>query len=99
MPAHDTPGVDILDPTIHPAATINPAPRLHGLEGTRLGLLDNSKERADVFLATLAERLGERYHLATVISRRKSTYSRVAPPSLIADLGETCDCVITAMGA
>jgi hypothetical protein len=76
-----------------------PAPRLSALRGKRVGFLDNSKEKADVFLATLAESLRQRFALAEVIQRRKPSYSRVAPPALIEELSKTCDCVITAMGA
>ncbi len=99
MSEHITDGVEIWDPTLRLEDAIPPAPRLRSLDGKVLGLLDNSKEKADIFLHTLAERIGERYQVATVIHRRKPTYSRTAPPSLIAELGETCDYVITAMGA
>ncbi len=94
-----THGVDILDPTIRTVEALRPAPRLSSLEGKSIGLLDNSKEKADVFLTALAERLGERFHVPTVMHRRKPAYSRIAPPPIIAELCETCDCVITAMGA
>ena len=33
------------------------------------------------------------------VARRKPTYSRVAPPALLAELRESCDAVVTAMGA
>jgi hypothetical protein len=91
--------IEILDPTIRSAAAVLPAPRLRSLDGKTIGLLDNSKEKADVFLATLAERLGQRFALANVVRRRKPTYSRVAPASLLAELCQTCDSVLTAMGA
>lgn len=99
MAEQPTPGIDILDPTIRGAERLAPAPRLISLAGKTLGLLDNSKEKADVFLGALAERLGQRFALAGVLQRRKPAYSRVAPGALLEELGETCDCVITAMGA
>jgi hypothetical protein len=99
MPQHTSDGVEILDPTIRAAGTVMPAPRLTSLRGKRVGFLDNSKEKADIFLATLAERLTERFTPTEVIHRRKPAYSRVAPPAIIEELGKTCDCVITAMGA
>lgn len=91
--------IEILDPTIRVVEALRLAPRLATLDGVTIGLLDNSKEKADVFLATLAERLGERFSIAAVMHRRKPTYSRVAPPSVVAELADACDCVITAMGA
>ena len=94
-----TAGVEILDPTIPAVATLSPAPRLQSLDGKTIGLLDNSKEKAGVFLTTLAERLGERFNVTAVLHRRKPTYSRTAPQAVLAELAEACDCVITAMGA
>jgi hypothetical protein len=99
MPEPSTGGVEILDPTVHAAGRIMPAPRLSTLRGKRVGFLDNSKEKADVFLGALAERLAQRYELAAVVQRRKPSYSRVAPPALLEELRQACDCVITAMGA
>jgi hypothetical protein len=99
MPESSTNGVEILDPTIRLAGAVIPAPRLSVLCHKRVGFLDNSKEKADIFLRALAERLAERFTLAEVLQRRKPSYSRVAPPALIEELSQTCDCVITAMGA
>jgi hypothetical protein len=99
MPQQTTAGIEILDPTIRVAGAVMPAPRLTGLHDKRVGFLDNSKEKADLFLGELAERLAERFMLAEVIHRRKPAYSRVAPPAIIEELRQTCDCVITAMGA
>jgi hypothetical protein len=99
MSQHMTEGIDILDPTIRVAGVVMPAPRLTTFRGKRVGFLDNSKEKADLFLGELAKRLAERFALADVIQRRKPTYSRVAPPAMIEELRQTCDCVITAMGA
>jgi hypothetical protein len=99
MLEHTTNGMEILDPTIRTAPVITPAPRLRSLDGKAVGLLDNSKEKAGVFLAALAERLGQCFSVTTVVRRRKPTYSRVAPSSLLAELCQTCDCVLTAMGA
>jgi hypothetical protein len=99
MSQHATNGVEILDPTVRTSGAVMPAPRLSSLRDKRLGFLDNSKEKADIFLTTLAERLAERFTVAEVIHRRKPSYSRVAPPTIIDELTKTCDCVITAMGA
>lgn len=99
MAVQGTHAVEILDPTLRTLAALPAAPRLQSLAGKTIGLLDNSKEKADIFLAALAERLREHCQGASVITHRKPTYSRVAPPALLADLQEQCACVITAMGA
>lgn len=90
--------VVILDPTIRSRGDVTPAARLVSLEGRTIGLLDNSKEKADVFLAAVAAGLSARFKIRTVV-RRKPTYSRVAPPAVLAELRESCDAVVTAMGA
>lgn len=99
MSPHATHGIDILDPTIRIAGEIMPAPRLSSLHGKRVGFLDNSKEKADIFLGALADCLAERFALAEVVRHRKPSYSRVAPPAIIEELAKNCDCVITAIGA
>lgn len=90
--------VVILDPTVKNRTDVKPAARLSSLCGQTIGFLDNSKEKADVFLAALATGLAEQFGAKTLV-RRKPTYSRVAPATLIAELGESCDAVVTAMGA
>jgi hypothetical protein len=99
MSQHTIDGIEILDPTMRAAGTAMLAPRLTSLRGKRVGLLDNSKEKADIFLIELAACLAERFTLADVVQRRKPAYSRVAPPAIIEELRQSCDCVITAMGA
>lgn len=99
MALHPSDGIEILDPTVRTEERVTPAPRLTSLAGKTIGFLDNSKEKADIFLTALAERLGQRFALAGVVQRRKPAYSRVAPRPIIEELGKTCDCVITAMGA
>ncbi len=94
-----TSSVEIWDPTLKISDAIPPALRPSSLDGKVLGLLDNTKEKASIFLAELAERIGARYDLAQVVHRRKQSYSRTASDEIIAELSETCDVVITAMGA
>jgi hypothetical protein len=91
--------MEIFDPTVRLADAVLPAPRLISLRGKRLGILDNSKEKADIFLGALVEQLVKRASLADVVQRRKPSYSRMAPPTLIDELRQRCDGVITAMGA
>lgn len=61
----------------------------------RLGVLDNSKEQADVLLARAAEVL--RGDGMTPVFARKPSFSRPAPPEVI-DALKACDLVITGLG-
>ena len=86
----------ILDPT----AELQPAqrerlPRLPGLAGKTVALLDISKPRGDVFLDRLAHHLGA----GGVAVRRyqKPTFTRVAPANLKYQIARECDVVIEAL--
>lgn len=75
-------------------AAFVPAPRPAG-KSLRLGVLDNSKEQADVLLARAAELL--RGDGMTMVFARKPSFSRPAPPEVIEAL-KMCDLVITGLG-
>jgi len=63
-----------------------PAPRLDGLEGKTLALLDISKPGGSHFLDRLEELLVERYGVARVVRATKPTYTKPAPASLVEKL-------------
>ena len=60
-----------------------PAPRLDGLEGSTLALLDISKPGGSHFLDRLEELLTSRYGVARVVRETKPTYTKPAPASLL----------------
>jgi urease gamma subunit len=74
------------------------APRPMDLAGKVVGLLDNTKEQADVILETVAEALRERYGVADVIIRRKEYYSRPATSDLIDELAKEVQVAVAAVG-
>ncbi len=88
--------IELYDPR---GASITPrftaARRPAALRGLRVGLLDNSKEQADVMLAAAAELV--RGAGASVLHARKPSFSFVAPSEVIDELAG-CDLVITALG-
>jgi hypothetical protein len=86
----------VLDPT-HERAPAQRArlPRLDALAGRRIGLLDISKARGDVFLNRLEERLRERG--ADVTRYRKPTFTKPAPPDLRQQIAVQCDAVVEAL--
>ncbi len=86
----------LLDPTNERAAAQRIlAPRLSGLAGATIGLLDISKARGDAFLDRLAELLAARG--AQVERFRKPTFTKPAPIDLRRQIHATCDAVIEAL--
>jgi hypothetical protein len=96
MDVNDTPPVVLLDPTSERTPAARPrAPRLGALEQVRIGLLDISKPRGDVFLDRIAARLRERG--AEVVRYCKPTFTKPAPSDLRQDIAEHCGAVIEAL--
>ena len=86
----------VLDPTSERApAARQRNDRPSSLEGKRVGLLDISKARGDVFLDRLEERLRER---GLEVERfRKPTFTKPAPADLRYEISTKCDVVIEAL--
>ena len=69
------------------AATSRPrAPRLDGLEGKTLALLDISKPGGSVFLDRLEHLLVGRYGVTQVVRVMKPTYTKPAPVEVLEGL-------------
>lgn len=73
------------------------APRLKSLQGTTIGLLDNTKKNADHLLREVGEILVRDHGVRAVVSRRKISSSPAAPAEMLDDLAR-CDAVINAYG-
>jgi hypothetical protein len=74
------------------------APRPMDLAGKVVGLLDNSKEQADVILETIGEVLRSRYGVAKVIIRRKEAFSRPATEALLNEMAKEVQVAAAALG-
>ncbi|MBI4194068.1 MAG: hypothetical protein HY526_03205 [Betaproteobacteria bacterium] len=74
------------------------APRPIDLAGKTVGLLDNTKEQADVILETVADVLRERYGVAKVIIRRKEFFSKPATEALISEMAKEVQVAAAALG-
>ncbi|MCH7736928.1 MAG: hypothetical protein IH872_05940 [Chloroflexi bacterium] len=92
-------GLGFIDPTAGGSKeTVLPAPRPFGLSGKVVGLLDNTKEQADIILRTVGEALCERYGVEKLIIRRKEHYSKPATPEMIDEMAEQVDVAIAGLG-
>jgi hypothetical protein len=88
--------VNPLDETLRVSSS--PAPRLTGLTGTTIGLLDISKAGGSIFLDHLEEMLKQRYGVARVVRAIKPTFTKPAPEAVIAKfIDAKCDAVIEAL--
>jgi hypothetical protein len=86
----------LLDPTSELRPAIKPrASRLRSIEGRRIGLLDISKPRGDVFLDRLQRHLESRG--AKVERFRKPTFTKNAPADLRLEIAQKCEAVIEAL--
>jgi hypothetical protein len=87
---------------LHPAAedVAEPqrlAPRLSSLQGMTVGLIDNHKRNANVYLAALGQLLQDRYGVSRVVTYRKVSQSLPTPDEVLDQLTSTCDVVIHAV--
>ena len=86
----------VLDPTGERAAAVREgAARPASLEGLKVGLLDISKARGDVFLDRLSALLTARG--LEVLRFAKPTFTKPAPVDLRHEISTKCDVVIEAL--
>jgi hypothetical protein len=74
------------------------AARVGGLDGLRLGVLDNTKWNAGRLLRKTVARLHGQFSFAAVNYYRKESFSKDADPALIAAIAADNDIVVTAIG-
>jgi hypothetical protein len=68
------------------------------LAGKVLGLLDNTKEQADIILETVADVLRERHGVARVVMRRKEAWSKPATDELMDEMAREVQVAVAALG-
>jgi hypothetical protein len=92
----------ILDPTgltgKATEVTFELAPRKADLSGARVGLLENGKQNARLFLTDVADVLRARYGVGPVIVVRKENFAQPAPAELIDELRSASDLVVVGIG-
>jgi hypothetical protein len=91
----------ILDPTGGPARVrsdlVLAAPRAR-LRGATIGLLENTKHNAALFLDELGRLLIERYGAAGVVARTKHAFALPVSDDLLEELAAACQVVVTGVG-
>jgi hypothetical protein len=94
-----TTDLGFIDPTAGGSrAKIALAPRPMDLAGKVVGLLDNTKEQADVILETIGQVLRERYGVAKVVIRRKEAFSKPATEALLNEMAKEVQVAAAALG-
>ena len=90
----------ILDPTgqSERGRAVVLTPRLRGLGGIRLGLLDNAKPNAALVLQTLADQLRAQHHLGEVSNYTKSYFGTPVEEDRAQEIAQSCDAVIAGVG-
>ncbi len=89
-----------LDPTgVRPVDTHPIAPRVSGLNGTRVGLLHNVKTNAKELVVDIADLLKDRYDV-TIVGPvlTQGASGMLATPDQLRELASQVDLVITAVG-
>ena len=68
------------------------------LRGATIGLLENTKHNAALFLSELGKLLVERYGAAAVVARTKLAFALPVPDDLLEELAASCQAVVTGVG-
>jgi hypothetical protein len=71
---------------------------LETLRGCVVGFIDNAKPNFEHLVDEVAELLVSKYGVSKVIKRRKRAASIPAPETMVKELAESCDLVITGSG-
>ena len=72
--------------------------KLPSLAGKTIGFIDNAKPNFNLLVDDLAELLVTRYGAGKVIKRAKRGAAMPAPESIVNELAEECELVITGSG-
>ena len=94
------PGVILVDPTGHNLNTtsLHISPRPSGLQGKRLGLLDNTKANAEVILRKIADILDAKYEFSEIYYTKKHSSNLPPKPEVLSNLHRHADIVIAGLG-
>ena len=91
----------ILDPTggaARPRSYLRLATPRAELRGATIGLLENTKHNASLFLDELGKLLVARYGAAGVVARTKQAFALPVSDDLLEELAASCQVVVTGVG-
>ena len=90
----------ILDPTGRTAdqSVVSLAPRRASLDGAVVGLLENRKHNAGLFLEEVGRLLVERHGARDVLLRAKASIVLPAADDIMDELARDCDVVVAGVG-
>jgi hypothetical protein len=93
--------VEIPDPTGNSSVEASKLTdrKVRSLDGKTVGLLNNTKVKADYILDAVAELLQERFAIRKFIRLTKPTFARPVPAEMAKQMAAQCDVVITAIGS
>ena len=92
-------GIPVMDPRGEtPAANVSLAPRVSGLGGATIALVDNTKINAGSLLDKLSSLLEAESEPARIVRYSKTDATRPAPPNLIQQIAQECDAAVLAIG-
>ena len=83
---------------IPPIPVTGIVPRIEGLAGRKIALVDNGKAGADYFLDAVEELLKKQVPSATVVRFRKPRGTIIGTPELYPRVAKDCDAFIYATG-
>jgi hypothetical protein len=89
---------------LDPRVAINPkdrplVPGLDTLEGKTIGIVDNGQANSTTMFQELAQLMQERFHPDEIVFRTKPTHMQGAPKTIMEEILNRCDAVITGLGA
>jgi len=89
---------------LDPRATVNPqdrplVPGLDSLEGKVIGIIDNGQSNSTAMFKELGKLIGAKYHAKEIVCRTKPTHMQGAPKSMMEEMLNRCDAIITGLGA
>jgi hypothetical protein len=91
--------IEILDPTSEPGAqAIAYAPRPGGLQGKRVGLVENTKFNSEQLLVRIGEILKAEYGVAETRLWHKRNASVPAHDEIVEEIRRTCDVMVAGIG-